>query len=109
MTNDIIIIITTHEMFRAPGRHAARSVVKSSTWTKYVLSSLCYVMLCSCLVMYCCCVMYISCACVSSIWKNGPSPWEIRTFEGHLEAHISNGSGILDPSMLVLANRHQEN
>ena len=25
--------------------------------------------------------------------KNGPSPWEIRTFGGHVEANISNGSG----------------
>ena len=30
-------------------------------------------------------------SCQSSIWKNRPSPWEIK---GHLEVKISDGSGI---------------
>ena len=30
----------------------------------------------------------------SSIWKNGPSPREIRTLKGHFEVNISNASGI---------------
>ena len=28
------------------------------------------------------------------IWKNGPGPWEIRTFRGHVEVNVGNGSGI---------------
>ena len=30
----------------------------------------------------------------SSIWKNGPSPWETGAFNGHSEVNVSNGSGI---------------
>ena len=35
----------------------------------------------------------------SSIWKNGPGPWEIRTFKGQFEVSISNGSGSSDLSI----------
>ena len=38
----------------------------------------------------------------SSIWKTGPSAWEIWTFKGHLEVGISNGSGIWDPHIDIL-------
>ena len=39
----------------------------------------------------------------SSIWKNGPSPWESWTFEGHVEVKISNHrSEIWDPQSKVL-------
>ena len=38
----------------------------------------------------------------SSVWRNGPSPWEMWTFEGHVEVKISNGSGICDPQCVFL-------
>ena len=38
----------------------------------------------------------------SSIWKNGPSPWEIGTFKGQVEVKISNGSGIWDPRFEIV-------
>ena len=48
----------------------------------------------------------------SSIWKNGPSPWEIWTSKGHFEVKISNVSGLgfwdLRPSIWNCANRNYE-
>ena len=41
----------------------------------------------------------------SSIWETGCSPWEIRTFKGHLEVNISDGSGIRDPRFKMLRIR----
>ena len=38
----------------------------------------------------------------SSIWRNGPSPWEIWTFGGHAEANTSNVCGFLDPQLVIL-------
>ena len=38
----------------------------------------------------------------SSIWKNGPSPWDICTFKGHLDVNISRGSGISDTQFDIL-------
>ena len=35
----------------------------------------------------------------SSIWKNGPIPWEVWTFRYQFEVQISNGSGIWDPQL----------
>lgn len=32
----------------------------------------------------------------SSMWENGPSPWDMWTFKGHLELSISGGSGIFE-------------
>ena len=37
-----------------------------------------------------------------SFCRNGPSPWELCTFKGHLEVKISNGSGIWDPQFEIL-------
>ena len=37
-----------------------------------------------------------------SIWKNGPSPWDILTFKGHFEGKISNGSGIRYPQFEIV-------
>ena len=45
----------------------------------------------------------------SSIWKNGPSPWEIWAFKRHVEASISNGSGIWDPQFESCTNDNYEN
>ena len=40
--------------------------------------------------------------CKSLIWKNGPSPWEIQTFQGQVEVKIGNGSGIRDPQLEIM-------
>ena len=32
----------------------------------------------------------------------GPAPWRYRTFKGHVEVNISNGSGIGDPQIEML-------
>ena len=37
-----------------------------------------------------------------SIWKHGPSPWEIWTFKGHFDLSRGNGSGIWDPQFHIL-------
>ena len=38
----------------------------------------------------------------SQILRNGPSPWEVRTFKGHLEVKLSKGSGNWDLQFEVL-------
>ena len=43
-----------------------------------------------------------------SIWKNGPSPWEIWTFKGRFDVKLSNGPEIRDPKNRKLAKRSRE-
>ena len=37
-----------------------------------------------------------------SVWKNGPSPWEILTLKGGFEVTIINDSGIRDPQFGIV-------